>query len=452
MAQSGYTPILIYSSTTASNAPSAANLTNSSSGSELAINVTDGKLYYKDNTNAIQVIGSKSAAAGTFSSVTITGGTINGTAIGGSTPAAGAFTTLSSSGLATLNSLSVTGLTGYLYANGASAATASTTIPTTALSGTISNAQLANSSLTIGTTAISLGGTSLTLAGLTSVTVTQDPTSALQLATKQYVDSVAQGLSTKAPVLVATTANITLSGEQTIDGITTSSSRVLVKNQSTPANNGIYVSASGAWSRSSDANTWNQLVSAYVFVEEGTTQADTGWVCTSDPGGTLGVTAVTWVQFSGAGTYTAGTGLTLTGTQFSITNTAVTAGSYTIGNFTVNAQGQLTAASSASTTGSGSVVLATSPTLVTPALGTPSALVGTNITGTAAGLSIGGNAATATTATNATNVAISAGAATTNYITFVTATSGNLPNLINSSLTYNSSTNAITGGIAGGTF
>ena len=452
MAQSGYTPILLYSSTTASQAPSAANLTNSSSGSEIAINVTDGKLYYKDNTNAIQLIGSKSAAAGIFSSVTITGGTINGTAIGGSTPAAGAFTTLSSSGLATLNSLSVTGLTGYLYANGASAATASTTIPTSALSGTISNAQLANSSLTIGTTAISLGGTSLTLAGLTSVTVTQDPVSALQLATKQYVDSVAQGLSTKAPVLVATTANITLSGEQTIDGITTSSSRVLVKNQSTPANNGIYVSSSGAWSRSSDANTWNQLVSAYVFVEEGTTQADTGWVCTSDPGGTLGVTAVTWVQFSGANTYVAGTGLTLTGNTFSITNTAVTAGSYTIGNFTVNAQGQLTAASSAATTGSGSVVLATSPTLVTPALGTPSALVGTNITGTAVGLSIGGNAATATTATNANNVAISAGAATTNYITFVTATTGNLPNLINSSLTYNSSTNAITGGIAGGTF
>ena len=452
MAQSGYTPILIYSSTTASNAPSAANLTNSSSGSELAINVTDGKLYYKDNTNAVQVIGSKSATAGIFSSVTITGGTINGTAIGGTTPAAGAFTTLSSSGLATLNSLSVTGLTGYLYANGAGAATASTTIPTTALSGTISNAQLANSSITIGTTGISLGSTALTLAGLTSVTVTQDPVSALQLATKQYVDNIASGLSTKAPVYVATTANITLSGEQTIDGFLTSSSRVLVKNQTTQSQNGIYVSSSGAWSRSSDANTWNQLVSAYVFVEVGTTQADTSWVCTVDPGGTLGTTPVTWVQFSGAGTYTAGTGLTLTGTQFSITNTAVTAGSYTLGNFTVNAQGQLTAASSTSTTGSGNVVLATSPTLVTPNLGTPSALVGTNITGTAAGLSIGGNAATATTATNATNVAISAGAATTNYITFVTATTGNLPNLINSSFTYNSSTNAITGGIAGGTF
>jgi hypothetical protein len=452
MAQIGYTPILIYSSTTASNAPSAANLTNSSSGSELAINVTDGKLYYKDNTNAVQVIGSKSAAAGIFSSVSITGGTINGTSVGATTPSTGAFTTLSTTGLATLNSLSVTGLTGYLYANGAGAATASTTIPTTALSGTVTNAQLANSSITVGTTAISLGATSLTLGGLTSVAVTQDPTSALQLATKQYVDNIASGLSTKAPVYVATTANITLSGEQTIDGFLTSSSRVLVKNQSTQSQNGIYVSSSGAWTRSTDANTWNQLVSAYVFVEVGTTQADTSWVCTVDPGGTLGTTPVTWVQFSGAGTYTAGTGLTLTGTQFSITNTAVTAGSYTLANFTVNAQGQITTASSTATTGSGNVVLATSPVLVTPNLGTPSTLVGTNITGTAAGLSIGGNAATATLATNATNVAIGAGVATTNYITFVTATTGNLPNLINSAFTYNSFTNAITGGIAGGTF
>ena len=210
----------------------------------------------------------------------------------------------------------------------------------------IGNSSLTNSSLTIGTTNIALGATSLTLGGLTSVAVTQDPVSALQLATKQYVDNIAQGLNTKAPVLVATTANITLSGEQTIDGFTTSSSRVLVKNQSTAANNGIYISSSGAWTRSLDADTWNELVSAYVLVEQGTINGDTGWVCTSDPGGTLGVTAVTWVQFSGAGTYTAGTGLTLTGTQFSITNTAATAGTY--GNAartitqTVNAQGQIT--------------------------------------------------------------------------------------------------------------
>ena len=210
----------------------------------------------------------------------------------------------------------------------------------------IGNSSLTNSSVTVGTTNIALGATSLTLGGLTSVAVTQDPVSALQLATKQYVDNIAQGLNTKAPVLVATTANITLSGEQTIDGFTTSSSRVLVKNQSTAANNGIYISSSGAWTRSLDADTWNELVSAYVLVEQGTINGDTGWVCTSDPGGTLGVTAVTWVQFSGAGTYTAGTGLTLTGTQFSITNTAATAGTY--GNAartitqTVNAQGQIT--------------------------------------------------------------------------------------------------------------
>ena len=229
----------------------------------------------------------------------------------------------------------------------------------------IGNSSLTNSSVTVGTTNIALGATSLTLGGLTSVAVTQDPVSALQLATKQYVDNIAQGLNTKAPVLVATTANITLSGEQTIDGFTTSSSRVLVKNQSTPANNGIYISNSGAWTRSLDADTWNELVSAYVLVEQGTINGDTGWVCTSDPGGTLGVTAVTWVQFSGAGTYTAGTGLTLTGTQFSITNTAVTAGSYgsasTVPTYTVNAQGQITAAANATISIAPSQINATIP-------------------------------------------------------------------------------------------
>jgi hypothetical protein len=162
-----------------------------------------------------------------------------------------------------------------------------------------------------------LGAASATSVSMTSGTVSNTPVNPTDIANKSYVDSVAQGLDVKSPVLVATTANITLSGEQTIDGVLTSSSRVLVKNQSTQSQNGIYVSSSGAWSRSSDANTWNQLVSAFVFVEEGTTQADTGWVCTVDPGGTLGTTPVTWAQFSGAGTYLAGTGLTLSGNTFS---------------------------------------------------------------------------------------------------------------------------------------
>lgn len=175
-----------------------------------------------------------------------------------------------------------------------------------------------------------------------------DPVSDQDAATKYYVDSVAQGLDIKGSVKAATTANITLSGAQTIDGVSiVAGDRVLVKNQSAPAQNGIYVAASGAWARSSDADTWAELVSAYVFVEEGATYADTGWVCTVNQGGTLGTTAVTWTQFSGAGTYLAGTGLTLSGNTFSITNTAVTAGSYGSASetltATVNAQGQLTA-------------------------------------------------------------------------------------------------------------
>ena len=249
----------------------------------------------------------------------------------------------------TTNALTIgTGLSGTSF-NGSSAVTI-------ALANTAVTAGTYGSSLVVPVLTVNAQGqltsvtnTTINAVTLTTGSITATPVNNNDIANKSYVDSVAQGLNTKAPVLVATTANITLLGEQTIDGITTSSSRVLVKNQTISANNGIYVSSSTAWTRSTDANTWNQLVSAYVWVEEGTTQGDTGWVCTVDPGGTLGVTAVTWVQFAGAGSYTAGTGLTLTGTVFSLTNTAITPSTYGSANavptFTVNAQGQLTAAS-----------------------------------------------------------------------------------------------------------
>ena len=149
------------------------------------------------------------------------------------------------------------------------------------------------------------------------------PTADTDAATKGYVDSVAQGLDPKQSVGVASTANIaTLSGLLTIDGVTvTAGERVLVKNQSTPAQNGIYLASATAWTRALDMDAWTEVPNAFVFVEEGSTQADTGWVCTADTGGTLNTTAITWAQFSGAGTYIAGNGLTLTGSTFDVVGT-----------------------------------------------------------------------------------------------------------------------------------
>lgn len=150
-----------------------------------------------------------------------------------------------------------------------------------------------------------------------------DPVSGQDAATKNYVDSAVQGLSPKDSVRAATTADITVSGLQTIDGVELQAGdRVLVKNQATASQNGIYVAAAGAWNRSADADTWNDLISAYVFVEEGTTNGDNGYLITVNAGGTLGVTDVTVVQFSGAGQISAGNGLVKTGNVLDVVGTA----------------------------------------------------------------------------------------------------------------------------------
>ena len=157
-----------------------------------------------------------------------------------------------------------------------------------------------------------------TFASPAAITGLPDPTNAQDAATKNYVDATAQGLDVKPSVKAATTASITHSGQQTIDGVfCIAGDRVLDKNNSTPALNGIWIVAAGAWTRAADMNSWNEVPGAFCFVEQGTTNADTGWVCTADQGGTLGTTAVTWSQFAGVGTYSAGPGLTLSGTQFS---------------------------------------------------------------------------------------------------------------------------------------
>jgi hypothetical protein len=260
--------------------------------------------------------------------------------------------------------------------NGTSAVTAVATIP---------NSGLTNSSVTIGTTAISLGASSLTLGGLTSVAVTQDPTSALQLATKQYVDSVAEGLHVHASCAAATTgtlasitggtvtynngtagvgATLTLSVALTVlDGYTLQNGdRVLVKNEATQANNGIYTWATGGTvlTRATDFDTAVEIASGdFTFISNGTLYADTGWVQT-EPVTTIGTDPIIWQQFSGAGTYSAGTGLTLTGSQFSITNTSVVANTYgsasAVPVFAVNAQGQITGVTNTNIAISGSAV------------------------------------------------------------------------------------------------
>jgi len=290
-------------------------------------------------------------------------------------------------------------------------------------------------STTIGATTPSTGV--FTNIATTTGTITTAASGPTDIVNKQYVDYFAAGLSWKAPALTATSANITLSGLQTINSVTVvAGDVVLVKNQTNTAENGIYVASSGAWTYSVGGDTWSEYVGAIIFIASGSL-AGTAWFCTAQPGGTLGVTAMNWSNFSVASSYTAGTGLTLIGTQFSITNTGVAANTYGSATatpvFAVNAQGQITgvtnttitpaignvtglgtgvatwlatptsanlAAAVTDETGSGALVFATSPTFVTPALGTPASGVVTNLTGTAS-ININGTVGATTANTGA---------------------------------------------------
>ncbi len=245
--------------------------------------------------------------------------------------------------------------------------------------GSLSNSQIDNSQVTVGSTQINLGATASSLAGLTNVTASgaitggslvadnitvngneisstnangdislnptgtgtidvnnarivnvSDPTGTQDAATKGYVDAVKQALDIKESVRLATTANIniatalnvgdTIDGETLVDG-----DRVLVKNQTTQGENGIYT-AGATPARAADANTAAELTGGtFVFVEEGTANSDSGFVFTHNgTPATFGTTAMPVTQFSGAGAVEAGDGLSRSGTTISVDEDNIT--------------------------------------------------------------------------------------------------------------------------------
>jgi hypothetical protein len=149
------------------------------------------------------------------------------------------------------------------------------------------------------------------------------PSVSTDACTKGYVDTLVNGADWKQSCRMATTANVTLSGLQTIDGISGSANdRVLVKNQATASQNGIWLMQSGAWTRAADADAGTLTANAAVFVSEGSTQADTQWILSTNDAITVGTTALSWTQLGAGSSYSQGTGISISGSVISI-DTAV---------------------------------------------------------------------------------------------------------------------------------
>jgi len=275
------------------------------------------------------VIGGSSAAAGTFTNLTgtgtinfagatvsnggsvttvdINGGTIDGAVIGGASAAAITGTTITATtltdGTASISSGDITGVTSLAVDN--------VSVNGNDISTTNSNGNLTLSPNGNGTVTVPSGYKDRTGFGATS------------LVSKEYVDAVKVGLDFKDSVRVATTANISLSSAPAaIDGVTLSSDdRVLVKDQSTGSQNGLYVfnGSGSAMTRATDADANSEVTSGmFTFVTEGSVNADSGFVLTTDGSITVGTTALAFAQFSGAGQITAGAAMTKTGNTLDV--------------------------------------------------------------------------------------------------------------------------------------
>ena len=268
---------------------------------------------------ATQTLTNKTLTSPDINTPDIDGGAIDGAIIGANTRAAGSFTTVNANstvtvqsltdGTATLSGGGLTGVTNFSVDNiNANANTISTTN---------SNGNLVLSPNGTGTVTVPSGYKDRAGFGTTS------------LVTKEYVDAVKVGLDFKDSVRVATTGNVTISGPgSAIDGVSLSSGdRVLVKNQSTGSENGIYVwnGAASALTRATDADANAEVTSGmFVFVEEGTSNADNGYVLTTDGTITVGSTALSFSQFSGAGQIVAGDAITKTGNQLDVNDDNIT--------------------------------------------------------------------------------------------------------------------------------
>jgi hypothetical protein len=166
---------------------------------------------------------------------------------------------------------------------------------------------------TIGLPTGSLGLNSNKIINLANGTGANDAVNLSQL------EGLAAGIDVRASVRIASTANLGLISLTAIDGVTPiAGDRVLAKDQSAPAANGIYIAAVGAWTRAPDMDAWTEIPGAFTFVEEGTTNADTGWVCTSNAGGTLNTTAIVWAKFTAAASVTPGAGSLANGSAFDV--------------------------------------------------------------------------------------------------------------------------------------